>query len=271
MVLTNFKNVIQYILVRKLTIFRLTNERDDNMLGLEYIRTTFEDTTVTLANKLGISNVNISQWENGKKPIPEKRLEELHSLYNIPKEYFTKELTPLEQLKVQWVKAKKEYDASFIVEDVPIEFDENGEPTEYANVPCCDEGLGIYLREIEADIKVEKVIEYVRSTIKESGQDFSENYNEIDYADDKEKRANLIHKFVSLMKTNDTIFLAYILRAVELSEDDAEDWGENPYLDRNGLTKKIATVIKEWKDAEKKRKEVEYQEYKELFGVDNDD
>ena len=66
------------------------------------------------------------------------------------------------------------------------------------------------------------------------------------------------------------MFLAYILRAIELSEDDAEDWGEIPYLDRNGLTKKVATVIKEWKADEKKRQEAEYQEYKDLFGVDDE-
>ena len=53
------------------------------MLGLEYIRKLYGDTTVTLAEKLEISNVNISQWENGKKPIPEKRLEELSSIYNV--------------------------------------------------------------------------------------------------------------------------------------------------------------------------------------------
>lgn len=241
------------------------------MLGLEYIRTIFGDTTVTLAEKLGISNVNISQWENGKKPIPEKRLEELHSLYNIPENYFSKELTPLEQLKVKWVKVKKEYDDSFVVEDVPIEFDENGKPTEYANIPHCNEGLGIYLREIEADIKVEKVIEEVRSTIKESGQDFSDDYREMDYVHDKEATTNLIHKFVSLIKTNDMRFLAYILRAVELSGEDGDAWGEIPKFDKNGLTGKVLAVIKEWKEAEQKRREAEYQEYKELFGIDNDE
>ena len=60
------------------------------MLGLEYIRKLYGDTTVTLAEKLGISNVNISQWENGKKPIPEKRQEELSSIYNVSSKYFSK-------------------------------------------------------------------------------------------------------------------------------------------------------------------------------------
>lgn len=71
------------------------------MIGLEYIRKLYGDTTVTLAEKLGISNVNISQWENGKKPIPEKRLEELSKLYNVSSEYFSKELTSLEQMKIK--------------------------------------------------------------------------------------------------------------------------------------------------------------------------
>lgn len=71
------------------------------MLGLEYIRKLYGDTTITLADKLGITNALISQWENGKKPIPEKRLDELSTIYNVSSEYFSKELTSLEQMKIK--------------------------------------------------------------------------------------------------------------------------------------------------------------------------
>ena len=71
------------------------------MLGLEYIRKLYGDTTITLADKLGITNALVSQWENGKKPIPEKRLEELSTIYNLSSEYFSKELTSLEQVKIK--------------------------------------------------------------------------------------------------------------------------------------------------------------------------
>ena len=71
------------------------------MLGLEYIRKLYGDTTITLADKLGITNALVSQWENGKKPIPEKRLEELSKLYNLSSKYFSKELTSLEQIKIK--------------------------------------------------------------------------------------------------------------------------------------------------------------------------
>ena len=47
------------------------------MLGLEFIRKLYGDTTIASAEKLGVTNAIISQWENGKKPIPEKRLSEL--------------------------------------------------------------------------------------------------------------------------------------------------------------------------------------------------
>lgn len=70
------------------------------MIGLEYIRKLHNDTTITLAEKLGVTKGLISQWENGKKPIPDKRLDELSALYNVPKDYLSKELTKLEQLYI---------------------------------------------------------------------------------------------------------------------------------------------------------------------------
>lgn len=70
------------------------------MIGLEYIRKLYDDTTITLAEKLGVTKGLISQWENGKKPIPDKRLDELSALYNVPKDYFSRELTKLEQLYI---------------------------------------------------------------------------------------------------------------------------------------------------------------------------
>lgn len=71
------------------------------------------------------------------------------------------------------------------------------------------------------------------------------------------------------MKDNDSMFLAYILRAVELSGEDSDAWGEMKY-DKNCLTGKVLAVIKEWKEAEQKRRETEYQEYKELFGLNDE-
>lgn len=71
------------------------------MIGLEYIRKLNSDTVDSLAEKLHVTKGLISQWENQKSPIPNKRLDELSNIYNMSSEYFSKELTSLEQLKIK--------------------------------------------------------------------------------------------------------------------------------------------------------------------------
>ena len=120
------------------------------MLGLEYIRKLYGDTTITLADKLGITNVNISQWENGKKPIPEKRLEELSSIYNLSCEYFSKELTSLEQVKIKkninGIQDDEDIHKEQIVEDVRKIINEN--PAMISFMEC----LVLYLQDNKSDI-----------------------------------------------------------------------------------------------------------------------
>lgn len=71
------------------------------MIGLEYIRSLHFDTVDSLAEKLHVTKGLISQWENKKVSIPNKRLDELSKLYNAPKEYFSKELTRVDKLQLQ--------------------------------------------------------------------------------------------------------------------------------------------------------------------------
>lgn len=241
------------------------------MFGLEYIRKLYGDTTITLADKLGITNALVSQWENGKKPIPEKRLDELSKLYNVSKEYFSRELSKLEQLHIEYDKVSDEYDATVNEYEMPVDFDENGIPRDFVKQACGDDGLLEHMRILETDIEIEETLQEVRNIIDENRSKNPEPFGMESIVDTREKNIRLIRKFISLMKDNDAMFLAYILRAIELSEEDGDAWGEIPKLDKNGLTGKVLAVIKEWKEAEQKRREAEYQEYKELFGIDNDE
>lgn len=224
------------------------------MIGLEYIRTLYGDTTTLLAEKLNISNVNISHWENQKKIIPPKRLAELSAIYNLPETLFQKELTKSEELQVKYQKLSDEYSKSII---------------EYATTCEGDKGIEEALRMLEIDIKVEKTIEKIRNTIYNSNINYDDEFTNSDSViNTQEQNLGLFNKFNLLMQENNSIFLAYILRAVELSYDDS--WGENPRLDKNGLTGKVLNAICEWKEEEKKKREDEYQEYKELFGLDEE-
>lgn len=120
------------------------------MIGLEYIRKLYGDTTITLADKLGITNVNISQWENGKKPIPEKRLEELSKLYNVSSKYFSKELTLLEQVKIKkninGIQDDEDIHKEQIVEDIRNIMNENPAMISFM------EYLVLYLQDNKSDI-----------------------------------------------------------------------------------------------------------------------
>lgn len=241
------------------------------MNGLKYIRSLYGDTGENLSSKLGVTKVTISKWENGVSKIPSKRVEQLSKLYNLPTKYFTKELSRIDELKIELKKLSDYYDGTIVTDEMPVSFDAEGRPTEYAPITFGDDGCEKAIRHTEFELKVEQFIVKLKDIIYNKHINYDDEMLSTDnILDIEEENLGLIKRFASLMKTNDSMFLAYILRAIELSEDDAEDWGEISYLDRNGLTKKVATVIKEWKADEKKRQEAEYQEYKELFGVDDE-
>ena len=120
------------------------------MLGLEYIRKLYGDTTIILADKLGITNALVSQWENGKKPIPEKRLEELSKLYNVSSKYFSKELTSLEQVKIKkninGIQDDEDIHKEQIIEDIRNIMNENPAMISFM------EYLVLYLQDNKPDI-----------------------------------------------------------------------------------------------------------------------
>ncbi|NSB12127.1 helix-turn-helix domain-containing protein [Clostridium beijerinckii] len=74
------------------------------MIGLEYICKLYEIKHVELAEKLGIKKQNINFWITKKRDIPLKYLPQLANIFNIPSEYFQKELDPRDKEKIQMMK-----------------------------------------------------------------------------------------------------------------------------------------------------------------------
>ena len=223
------------------------------MIGLEYIRKLYNDTTITLAEKLGVTNAVVSQWENSKKPIPDKRLDELSALYNSPKDYFSRELTKLEQLRIAHDNLLNKYNETIQVDEIP-NYDDSGNLIGYSTEMNYDKGIEMSIQMLENDIEIEKTIQKVRDII---------------CTGKMEESIGLINKFVSLMKSNTSVFLAYVLKAVELSEMDSSDLRNIQQWDNN-LVASLCSVMQDWRIAEKKRKDAEYQEYKKLFDIDNE-
>ena len=74
------------------------------MIGLEYVLKLFEMTQQELASKLEIKQQNIDSWIKGKRNIPKKWLPTLAEIFNIPEEYFQKELNYQDKEKIQMMK-----------------------------------------------------------------------------------------------------------------------------------------------------------------------
>lgn len=64
-----------------------------------------------LADKLGVSKQAVYMWESEKKPIPQKRIEQLAELTGIDSSYFesTKEMTEKLEQEFKWAFYRKQF------------------------------------------------------------------------------------------------------------------------------------------------------------------
>lgn len=74
------------------------------MIGIEYVLKLFEMTQQELADKLEIKRQNIDSWIRNQRNIPKKHLPKLVDIFNIPEEYFQKELETKDKEKIQMMK-----------------------------------------------------------------------------------------------------------------------------------------------------------------------
>jgi transcriptional regulator with XRE-family HTH domain len=79
------------------------------MIGLRLFRNIKEITLDTLAETLGISKQNINKWETEQKSIPEKRLNQLSEILDVPPDMLVikiddKDLNSIVQLAILYLK-----------------------------------------------------------------------------------------------------------------------------------------------------------------------
>lgn len=71
------------------------------MLGLKYIRKLYGLTLENVSDFVKVSKQTVSKWENGQMSITYDNLKKLSELFFIPQEYFFKELTDDDVVKLQ--------------------------------------------------------------------------------------------------------------------------------------------------------------------------
>lgn len=78
------------------------------MIGLEFIMETYNTNANRLAEELQVSRHTIYDWLKGRRKIPTKRLKQLSEYFELPEEYFQKELTQQDKLNIYKLIIEKE-------------------------------------------------------------------------------------------------------------------------------------------------------------------
>jgi len=92
------------------------------MIGLDFICKLYDKQFKDVAEELGVSKQVINGWIKGKYNISKKHLPRLSEIFQIPEEYFQKELNDVDQIEIQQKKIRNElveyqYENTFIDED----------------------------------------------------------------------------------------------------------------------------------------------------------
>ena len=84
------------------------------MNGLKFIRTQCNISLSNLAMELGVSRQMVSAWENDKKELPQKRVEQLSQYFGLEEKYFgeiddVQKQEILDKAMFRWGKPEEEY------------------------------------------------------------------------------------------------------------------------------------------------------------------
>lgn len=224
------------------------------MIGLEYILALYDMPHTDLAKKLNISRQNINQWIKGKNKIPKKHLPSLSKIFNIPEEYFQKELNDIDKLKIQKKKIESEM-VEFEYEDTIIDGNTGEEIT--ITQTYLDSEEQFYLEHISYEIDEKELYAKIKGTLDKCFRDDEGSMDDglcdaWTLLEDFQKFTDIMNK-ESINKNT----IRKILRAIKLA------YGKG--FDSDEFVKKIMEAIKEEEDKNKK----DWEEIKDLWKDDN--
>lgn len=207
-------------------------------MSLEEVLKINEMSNSDLAKELDILRGNVHNWTKGKRKIPLKYIEKLCRIFDLPEEFFLRELSEEERVIVKKKYIERLMDkSSFEYEDTIINGNGEEEVVTRAYVDGSTERLwDEYNNEIIKARSTARVIDRVKKTIAES---------------DNEKYMNT---FIDLLehKNVSKVILNNLLTAITIAYDVKEESGDNEFV------MKLVGSIKDYEaERQKKKKEIE--------------
>ena len=163
-------------------------------MGLEYILNLYNMQHIELAEILGIKKQNINMWVKGKQNIPKKYLPVLEELFQLDRNYFTKELNEIDKLEIQKEKLKK--DLKPIVNKYEMEYSIS-EANDMVKKPVYDKEE---MNSIERSIEKAKLVERFKNALEITDENpFMDTYNIIVALAEKVPHETIFNKTIEAL------------------------------------------------------------------------
>lgn len=131
------------------------------MIGLQFIRELYNLSLNELGKKIDVSKQTTFQWETQKIKISSKRLKQLSEKFNIPEEYFQKEISEMDKLIIQKLKLQNEIQ-TVEYEDTITDPEKGEEVIAYSDY---EDGDSISLYNIDFQIREKQLYEEIHNSM----------------------------------------------------------------------------------------------------------
>lgn len=226
------------------------------MIGLEYLLDINNMQSKQLAEMLGVGKATVSSWINQKRLISTKHYEKLKEIFKVPEEYFQKELTELDKLKLQQLKLETdtfEYTYTDTIWD-----DEKQQEIE---VDCIGTNIPYeYMEMLDLDIREKELFNNLNNLIAKRTNNSEDEWDYIG------RKADVLEIFETLVEIMDKEYIPdkrvkEVLDSIKIAKGNR--------LANSLFVKKLSVVIKEQMMRDKKTEEENIKAAKELLEIED--
>ena len=226
------------------------------MIGLKYLMDLHNIKSKQLAEMLGVGKATVSSWINKKRLISTKHYEKLKEIFKVPEEYFQREISELDKLKLQQIKLENdtfEYTYTDVIWDnetqQEIEVEQVG-----TNIPY------EYMEMLDLDIREKELFNNLNNLI---AKRTNNSENEWDYIG---RKAYILEIFETLVEIMDKEYIPdkrvkNVLDSIKIAKGNR--------LANSLFVKKLSVVIKEQMMRDKKTEEENIKAAKELLEIED--
>lgn len=226
------------------------------MIGLEYLLDINNMKSKQLAEMLGVGKATVSSWINQKRLISTKHYEKLKEIFKVPEEYFQKELTELDKLKLQQLKLETdtfEYTYTDTIWD--------NETKKEIEVDCIGTNIPYeYMEMLDLDIREKELFNNLNNLIAKRTNNSEDEWDYIG------RKADVLEIFETLVEIMDKEYIPdkrvkEVLDSIKIAKGNR--------LANSLFVKKLSVVIKEQMMRDKKTEEENIKAAKELLEIED--